>query len=116
MPSYFCSHATCQEILPAKGYCAAHKKTGKSRHYFYDRHQRDRDGDRFYHSAAWTRLRALKLANNPVCELCGHLAEHVHHKESIKAAPDLRLAMGNLQSVCNPCHSTIHANQRNTVG
>jgi 5-methylcytosine-specific restriction enzyme A len=65
---------------------------------------------RFYAGARWIGLRALKLATDPLCEVCrarGDLtpAGHVHHKQPRKQRPDLAYEWSNLESVCPPCHN-----------
>lgn len=63
----------------------------------------------FYQSAAWRRLRMIKLQANPVCEEClrrGLVTEAtvVDHIVPINegGAP---LDMSNLQSLCAKCHN-----------
>ena len=60
----------------------------------------------------WRRVRTVKLAANPLCELCGAaggvtVATEVHHLQTIRERPDLRLTIENLQALCKPCHSAI---------
>lgn len=35
-------------------------------------------------------------------------AEMVHHVEPIETREDLALVLGNLLSLCNACHNTVH--------
>lgn len=67
--------------------------------------ERGYDGD-------WETVRAAKLATDPICEIrsvCqGMVASQVHHVETIKARPNLRLEWSNLRSICGPCHRQIH--------
>jgi 5-methylcytosine-specific restriction protein A len=84
-----------------------------SRHREYDRTRRDAERKAFYHTQAWLKLRALKLSEIPYCEACYKSnrlvqATHVHHLVEVKDDWDLRLDMGNLQSLCHPCHSRLH--------
>jgi 5-methylcytosine-specific restriction endonuclease McrA len=89
-----------------------------SRHQEYDRRQRDPDAKRFYNSTAWRECRALKLRANPACEVCYRdrravvRATHVHHVEELSEVPDKALDLSNLQALCGPCHSRLHARQR----
>jgi 5-methylcytosine-specific restriction endonuclease McrA len=75
----------------------------------YDRsHHRDPIIVRFYRSAAWRKLRALKINSDPVCEYC--LTEptaEVHHEEPVKVNFDKALEYANLKSACKSCHK-IH--------
>lgn len=76
-----------------------------------------------YNSARWRELRRIKLADNPICELCEAegrttLATDVHHKQSFMdfLDPETRKVMaysyGNLMSLCDECHSRIHNDNR----
>lgn len=72
---------------------------------------------RFYSRIAWLKLRALKLATDPLCEHChkrGELtvAEHVHHVEEVRSRPDLALVMENLESLCESCHNAETARRQ----
>ncbi|WP_084211107.1 HNH endonuclease signature motif containing protein [Pseudonocardia acaciae] len=51
----------------------------------------------------WRRLRAAKLADQPLCEQCGALAHEVDHITSLGEGGD-RYDWTNLQSLCTPCH------------
>jgi 5-methylcytosine-specific restriction endonuclease McrA len=60
----------------------------------------------FYGSARWQRLRKMKLANNPICEVCKRKpAQHVHHLSKAREDETLRFIMENLQSICIWCHA-----------
>jgi 5-methylcytosine-specific restriction endonuclease McrA len=68
----------------------------------------------FYNSARWRKLKAEKLADDPVCERCkadGRIvaATHVHHKVERHIDPARELDKTNLESLCAPCHSAHHA-------
>ncbi len=88
-----------------------------SRHRAYDRLRRNAESKRFYHTAAWLKARVVKLRRNPACERCleqGELvqATHVHHIIEIADDMDACLDIDNMQSLCAPCHSSIHARER----
>lgn len=90
-------------------------------HRDYDRSRRDLDSKKFYNGAAWKRLRLSKLRQNPMCELCRPLgmhvvATHVHHKIELQQDRSLGLHIDNLQSLCHPCHSRLHARQSKPLG
>ncbi len=61
-----------------------------------------------YSTAAWQRLRRLKLAQTPICELCppGYVtpADTVDHRLAISEGGD-PWAWDNLTSCCAKCHS-----------
>lgn len=113
MPSHPCKWPTCSEYVPEPGYCPAHTDKApadrREQHRRYDQLHRDPEAKSFYNSTAWQRARATKLTTDPLCELCGRLAEHVHHKTPVKASEEKRLEQKNLQSLCQPCHSRIEA-------
>jgi 5-methylcytosine-specific restriction enzyme A len=77
----------------------------------------------WYNTARWKKLRAFKVLNNPVCELCEakgitKQTEEVHHIVFIdidNPDPDMIYNYDNLQSLCKNCHCAIHneANRRN---
>ena len=57
---------------------------------------RNRRGDPFYWSTAWRRLRAQKLTQSPLCELCRQRGEvvpaaEVHHMQPRAQRPELSL-------------------------
>lgn len=73
-----------------------------------------------YSQAAWKRLRAAKLADQPLCEICllaGKYipADHVHHLRTFTRAhnPEARVALAfdydNLCSIKDEVHSKYHA-------
>lgn len=73
-----------------------------------------------YNSVRWRRLREIKLATDPLCEVCLEqrgrtvAAEDVHHRVSFMSTtdPDMRRHLAydysNLQSLCKQCHQKIH--------
>jgi 5-methylcytosine-specific restriction endonuclease McrA len=66
---------------------------------------------RFYVSKEWQTLRLYKLSINPLCEICerehGYLnpGEHVDHIIPLAEDYELRLSLGNTQTLCPSCHS-----------
>lgn len=76
---------------------------------------------KIYQTKRWGRLRAIKIANDPLCELCAQKepsiirpAEDVHHIVSFMTTADpikrkaLAFDYDNLQSLCKECHQKIH--------
>lgn len=70
-------------------------------------------------SQKWVKLRAEKVANNPLCESCllddiTTPAEEVHHIRPVESAPDRNTMLllcfdyNNLQSLCSKCHKAVH--------
>lgn len=68
-------------------------------------------------SARWRKVRALKLARDPLCADCRgrgfvEAATQVHHLEPLARRPDLAYAMANLLSLCTACHARREAQER----
>lgn len=67
--------------------------------------------DRFYHRAAWKKLRGLQLQIEPLCRECrkvgkltaASVVDHIIPRTEGGADYDLN----NLRSVCKPCHDSI---------
>ena len=66
-----------------------------------------RAGYHVYRSARWQALRlAAKRRDDFKCTGCGARGRlEVHHKISVRQAPDLAFDLGNLTSLCPSCHS-----------
>ena len=70
----------------------------------------------FYQSAAWRKLRAVKLAQEPMCEECAMLgrltpAQMVDHIVPINKG-GAGLELDNLQSLCNARHARKSAKDK----
>ena len=95
----------CTECQPKE------KEREQAKRREYDQ-QRGTPAQRGY-NAYWQKVRARKLKNDPLCEICLEKyrirpAVLVHHidgnsKNNISS---------NLMSLCNPCHEKIHKNDR----
>lgn len=103
-----CTYPLCP-TLTTGGRCEQHKRKEQER---YDA-SRGNSGERGY-DATWQSVRNMKLSRDPLCERCERdvVAVLVHHIKPIETHPELRLDMGNLMSLCQPCHETIHGKQR----
>ena len=69
---------------------------------------------KFYHSKEWKILRNFMLSRQPLCDHCLKkdritVATEVDHIRDIKDAPELRLSMNNLRTLCQSCHNTKSA-------
>lgn len=100
----FCAHPSCNELVP-NGYCIIHTRANEQR-----RGSKQKRG----YGDAWPKVRAAKLSADPLCEDCKEakrviVAREVHHIVKIKDAPELRLVMSNLRSLCDPCHDARSA-------
>ena len=72
----------------------------------YNQRYRNKEADRFYHSAAWKRLsKAVLLKAHYRCAICGGLAVEVHHVVEVKDDWDKRLDITNLMPLCTSCHN-----------
>ena len=92
-----------------RGYCEKHRGAGDRA---YKASRTDTAEQRLYTSTRWRKLRALKLKENPLCEVC--LREHrltpaviVHHKDEVRAGGD-PFAWAGLEAVCASCHRRLH--------
>lgn len=97
-----CSHGSCQRMATVGSRCALHAKaptTGVRSQASVERH-------RFYQTAKWAKLRAVKLIDYPICEYCHtEIATEVDHFIPHKGDIELALDYDNLRSACKPCHS-----------
>jgi 5-methylcytosine-specific restriction endonuclease McrA len=78
---------------------------------------RDPDLTRFYKSRQWQRVRAVKLAEEPLCRRCkarGQVkpATMVHHTKPVREAMDDALLLDALEPLCFACHNREHKGQR----
>lgn len=79
---------------------------------------------KIYNTSRWRRLRALKLKDQPLCEVClSHgvirQADEVHHLDSFMDYVDRSeqaekaYDYSNLQSICKQCHQKEHHQKKN---
>ncbi|MBQ7854981.1 MAG: HNH endonuclease [Muribaculaceae bacterium] len=79
--------------------------------------ERQQQRQHFYNKSAWQKLRKAKLMAQPLCEMCGCPAVHVHHLISFLKGDnqlqqmELLLDWDNLMSVCHKCHNQLHNNE-----
>lgn len=64
------------------------------------------------YGGAWRRLRAMVLADSPLCAECERdgrvtLATDVHHKTPLREGGEN--TFGNLEPLCHSCHSRVTA-------
>ena len=109
-PKKPCAHRGCPD-LTSERYCEAHKKADMKR---YNRYERDPKSAKRYGSQ-WRKIRREYLAAFPLCEICkdeGRLtpATTVHHRKPLSQGGTN--SFENLQALCGPCHSRLHAKQR----
>ena len=84
---------------------------------------RDKNYQRLLNDKRWKRLRAWKLMENPLCELCEQegkvtAAVDIHHRVPVESASTVydmeRLCYNplNLMSLCIPHHIALHTAMR----
>lgn len=90
-------------------------KTARNRNNELKRKERMK----IYNSQRWRTLRAWKMLNSPLCEICeanGKITpvDDVHHIISFMSTEDparrnfLAFDYDNLMSVCDECHQKLH--------
>jgi 5-methylcytosine-specific restriction endonuclease McrA len=62
---------------------------------------------KFYQSRQWKKLRAWFIRSNPLCGLCGDVAQIVDHILPIEQGGGT-MDVSNLQSLCKSCHNKKH--------
>lgn len=108
-PKRPCSYPGCPELTAGR-YCDRHQKETDAH---YNRYGRDPETKRRY-GAGWQRIRKVKIAQNPLCEMClkenrATPTEEVHH--ILPLAKGGTHDMDNLMSLCTKCHSRITATE-----
>lgn len=115
-----CKVPGCAGLTRQGKYCEVHshleEKDKQERMRYYNQNIRLPETQSFYESPAWRKLRRIKLAQMPLCEICYtnnrmEKATMVDHKIEIKdggAALDIE----NLTSICHHCHNKKTAQER----
>ena len=102
-----CGAQPCPNMAEYRGVCKVHAR---------DNNRARGSAEERGYDSDWRRLRAAKLAVDPICELrtrcMGMVASEVHHVIPIRDRPDLRLEWSNLRSACKPCHSALTRSQQ----
>jgi len=106
-PKKPCTHPGCAALTHQR-LCPDHAKLEARR---YEQQQRDPATARRY-GRTWQALRAAFLTANPLCEMCLDAgkcvpAVLVHHR--VPLVDGGGNDEGNLQSLCQRCHSAHHA-------
>jgi 5-methylcytosine-specific restriction protein A len=109
-PLKICCRPGCRRLTRDR-HCEAHaKQTGSSR---------NRSGDPFYNSTAWLKLRAAKLAADPLCQCEDCVATGavvpasvVDHIKPRCDYPELELDYDNLRSMSEAHHNRHTARTR----
>lgn len=113
-----CAIPGCPNLTHER-WCDAHAKNASIARPYDNR--RGNSTQRGY-DAAWRQLRLVALRRDDyLCLEClktgrPTAAQEVHHIQSIDMAPELRLDIDNLASVCKPCHIRITAKEQGLWG
>jgi len=110
----------CPNLIKGKeAYCSVcneyAKKELKQSNRQYDK-GRDQTRERhFIHSVEWRKIRLMKLAKDPLCEICLQSGREipavlVHHVDGNEFNNDSDGS--NHESLCNNCHEEIHKYER----
>lgn len=104
-----CNYPGCNKISIST-YCAEHQaikdQQKKEKEKKYDE-KRGSSYSRGY-DKNWEKVRKMKLAMNPVCELCNKYEKLiVHHLKPISEGGE-KYDFNNLQTLCAECHYKIH--------
>ena len=72
---------------------------------------------RLRNTPRWRKVRALKLARDPLCEECQEHgvvepATQVHHVIQLTKRPNLAYDLDNTRSLCTTCHARESARER----
>lgn len=75
---------------------------------------------KFYNSGAWGKCReAFKQSKFGLCERCEQPGIEVHHKVYLTPDninnPDITLGWGNLELLCESCHSKEHMSKHSPL-
>lgn len=104
-PKHPCGHPGCRELTDAR-VCDTHRKQERRE---YDHERKDDPYRKIYSSKRWRTIRALHLADEPLCRDCAKAgrivaATMVDHITPMKQGGEA-FDDANLQSLCHPCHS-----------
>jgi len=99
-----CSQPGCPNLVrtPGERFCPEHLAEERRRQDA----RRGSSAQRGY-GPHWQKIRSRYLALHPRCEQCGAPATTVHHKVRLRDGGSNRVE--NLESLCQPCHSRLHA-------
>lgn len=93
---------------PPQRFCSEHAK-GETKQRFKVNLEKGRidgrsEGNKFYSTAAWRRIRLWVLNHEPLCRTCKAPASMVDHISPIHEGGEAT-AVDNLQPLCTACHA-----------
>ena len=97
-----CASPNCGALVRGVARCPVHARQK-------ERQRPNTEDRRLYDTARWHRLRALVLAQEPLCGDCAAKGEttasrEVHHKQRHAGDVGLFFARENLTALCGTCH------------
>lgn len=116
-----CSKFGCGNLTITR-YCKEHKQEYTNNNRYYDKYQRNKKHDRFYHSKAWEKVRDLiKIRDKGLCQHClkekrlvvGMVVDHII---PLSIDWNRRLDEDNLQLLCDGCHNKKTKEDLNKYG
>jgi 5-methylcytosine-specific restriction protein A len=99
---------------------ARHDVNKKIRRQHYDKFYRDPQSRKFYNSAQWKKAKEMKLARDPLCEICRQegrttLAQVAHHLFPVKKG-ERKLELDFLVSLCHEHHNRVETEMEKDRG
>ncbi len=100
-----CRQPGCPSLARVDGFCLIHQKIAL-REY----NQRVGSPSKRGYDETWKAFRKMRLAEDPICLDCLKVnmvtpSNEVHHINSIREFPELRLVKENTECLCKSCHS-----------
>ncbi len=100
---------------PQKVHALKQPKSAK-KHIFFDNFSEKKSFSENYEKARrirsserWISLRKMILKRCPLCQLCGKVAEEIHHIKPVAKFPELAFETTNLVPLCTKCHIKIES-------
>ncbi|MFJ7951539.1 HNH endonuclease [Lysinibacillus sp. NPDC096418] len=104
-----CNKQGCANLTRNR-YCEQHKTAVAENRRYYDKYQRNKKHDRFYHSSPWIKCRNyIKIRDNGLCQRCLTkkkitVGVIVDHDIPLSVDWSKRLDEDNLKLLCDGCH------------
>lgn len=103
MPTRLCLEPGCPNVATWRGRCPLHARER-------NRETRSQNAS-LYNSKRWKLTRRRKLTDTPLCERCGRVAAHVHHRIDLQQGGD-PWNQQNLEALCASCHNSTTAKRQ----
>ncbi|WP_082100131.1 HNH endonuclease signature motif containing protein [Anaeromyxobacter sp. PSR-1] len=101
-------HPGCSIRVRGASRCPQHQQAAAEAYAQRQAQNREKRADRYalYRTPEWRRLRAVVLAEEPTCRMCGEKATVVDHITPHLGDLMLFLDRANLQALCKRCHDS----------